>query len=384
MTLKGAPIDSRALLALADAWTSAGIHFHNCCGPTEISICNTVQHHRQPSYPLSIGTPLPNTSLYILDPHWEPSPHTPPHPAALPIGSPGLMYVGGLGPSRGYLNLPSRSQARWLPDPFRPDVPGAVMFNTGDLGRWRLEDGQLDHLGRVDEQVKVKGFRVELDGVGAAMREAGQYPGIEAEGRVTVSAAQALLINDELWGFLTPSGVDLPLIQEGTRRIQPYYAVPTRWVLLEAFPMTRNGKVDKRGLRDMAEAELPGGRTPLTPSSVPTTPIPRVGSAAVTAREMVRAFPPPPPVLYIPPHGVRNPGASANATTCAPQVMSKPTPLQTPPKHPHAPTVSSPHHHQQQQRPLSSPPPHWTAATLDYQFEFPEHEVVAQTQSVQV
>lgn len=77
------------------------------------------------------------------------------------------MWVGGIGVSAGYLNMPEKTAERWRPDPFSSD--GGMMFNTGDLGRWR-KDGQLDHLGRADDQVKVKGFRVELDGVAAAMR----------------------------------------------------------------------------------------------------------------------------------------------------------------------------------------------------------------------
>lgn len=79
------------------------------------------------------------------------------------------MWVGGVGVSGGYVNLPELTAARWRRDPFVEGDGGGMMFNTGDLGRWR-EDGQLDHFGRVDDQVKVKGFRIELDGVAAAMR----------------------------------------------------------------------------------------------------------------------------------------------------------------------------------------------------------------------
>lgn len=76
------------------------------------------------------------------------------------------MWVGGVGVSNGYLNLPERTAERWRHDPF---VEGGMMYNTGDLGKWR-PDGQLDHMGRADDQVKVKGFRVELDGVSSSMR----------------------------------------------------------------------------------------------------------------------------------------------------------------------------------------------------------------------
>lgn len=133
--------------------------FNNCCGPTEISICNTVQPHT-PGYPISIGKPIPNTNVYVLS-------RNPTSTQAVAIGEVGCMWVGGVGVSAGYLNLPEKTAERWMLDPFLGD--GRMMFNTGDLGRWR-NDGQLDHLGRADDQVKVKGFRVELDGVAAAMR----------------------------------------------------------------------------------------------------------------------------------------------------------------------------------------------------------------------
>jgi non-ribosomal peptide synthetase component F len=144
--------------ALADKWAQH-TNFNNCCGPTEISICNTVQPH-SPGYPLSIGKPIPNTNVYILS-------RDPTSTRPVPIGQVGCMWVGGIGVSDGYLNLPQKTAERWKPDPFSGN--GGMMFNTGDLGRWR-KDGQLDHLGRADDQVKVKGFRVELDGVAAAMR----------------------------------------------------------------------------------------------------------------------------------------------------------------------------------------------------------------------
>lgn len=164
--------------ALADKW-ARHTKFNNCCGPTEISICNTVQPHT-PGYPLSIGKPIPNTNVYILS--RDPSKTRP-----VPIGQVGCMWVGGIGVGwvpntdggektahTGYLNLPDKNAERWRPDPF---VKGGMMFNTGDLGRWR-KDGQLDHMGRADDQVKVKGFRVELDGVSAAMRVGSILPPI--------------------------------------------------------------------------------------------------------------------------------------------------------------------------------------------------------------
>ncbi|KAJ3842062.1 putative nonribosomal peptide synthetase [Lentinula raphanica] len=214
--------------SLADKW-SCYTSFNNCCGPTEISICNTVQPHITGS-PLSIGKPIPNTNVYILscDDNIE----------ALPIGQVGSMWVGGIGTNTRYLNLPERTAERWRKDPF---VEGdGMMFNTGDLGRWRL-DGQLDHMGRVDDQVKVKGFRVELDGVSAAIQT---YKGVDR--------AAALLIDSELWGFVTPSTIDTGFVRQAVEKIQPYYAVPTRFLALDHFPATKNGKIDKRALRSIA------------------------------------------------------------------------------------------------------------------------------------
>lgn len=103
---------------------------------------NTVQPHTT-GYSLSIGTPTPNNSVYILDEDLKP----------VPIGEPGVMWAGGRGITRGYINLPEKTAERYRLDPFLND--GSFMFNTGDLGRWR-PDGQLDCLGRIDDQVKVK------------------------------------------------------------------------------------------------------------------------------------------------------------------------------------------------------------------------------------
>jgi len=146
---------------LADKW-ARHTKLSNCCGPTEISIINAVQPHT-PGYPLSIGKPIPNTNVYILS--QDPSSTIP-----IPIGQIGCIWVGGIGVSAGYLNMPEKTAERFKPDPFVGN--GGMMYNTGDLGRWR-QDGQLDHLGRADDQIKFKGFRVELDGVANAMRVSG-------------------------------------------------------------------------------------------------------------------------------------------------------------------------------------------------------------------
>jgi hypothetical protein len=172
------------------------------------------------------------------------------------------MWVGGIGVSRGYLNLPEKTAERWRPNPFMND--GSMMFNTGDFGRWR-PDGQLEHHGRADDQVKIKGFRVELDGVASAMRT---HP--------NVREAVALLIGTELWGFITPAHVDRDCVRAATAKIQPSYAVPSQYIAVDEFPMTRNGKVDKCALTQLSRLgtshlNVLNGRVPFSPS-MPGTP----------------------------------------------------------------------------------------------------------------
>ncbi|KAL6866871.1 non-ribosomal peptide synthetase [Trichoderma novae-zelandiae] len=213
---------------LADLWAKHATYW-NCCGPTETTIVNTMQKHIVGDG-LSIGSPTPNNNVYILDDNGNP----------VPVGEPGTMWAGGSGVSRGYVGLETKTKESYIPDPFAND--GSKMYCTGDLGRWR-PDGSIEILGRVDDQVKVKGFRVELDGVSSSMASA---PG--------VTRACALLIDGEIHGFAVPSHQDSEAILEHTRRLQPYYAVPSSVHLLDEFPTTANGKIDKKALRLLATA----------------------------------------------------------------------------------------------------------------------------------
>ncbi|KAH7346805.1 hypothetical protein BKA65DRAFT_585874 [Rhexocercosporidium sp. MPI-PUGE-AT-0058] len=223
---------------LADDWASQATFF-NCCGPTEVTIVNTMHRHKLGNQ-LSIGKPVPNTSVYILDEDENP----------VPIGQTGLMWVGGAAVSRGYLNLPELTSTRYKRDKF--DSAGSVMFNTGDLCRWN-SDGSIAHEGRADDQVKIKGFRVELDSVSASMETA-----------PFVTKACAIFSEKVLWGFYSGSQyVDEATVKSVVEQRQPYYAVPSKFVFRESLPMTANGKIDKRAL--LASV---GGK-PITP---PTTP----------------------------------------------------------------------------------------------------------------
>ncbi|KAF6845514.1 nonribosomal peptide synthetase 12 [Colletotrichum musicola] len=267
--------------ALAEKW-APHIKFWNVCGPTEISILNTAHLHR-PGAVLSIGKPNPNTNVYVLDDDENP----------VPIGQPGTMWAGGPGVSRGYLNLPELTAQRYKIDKFTQD--GRMMFNTGDLARW-LEDGSLEPLGRKDDQVKISGFRVELDGVSRAIE---RHP--------AVTKGCALKIDEKLWGFYSAaSPVDEAELKVIVGEGQPFYAVPTVWKYLPVIELTANGKVDKRVLRDIA-----GGAAPApAPAALPSGP----GSFSV---------PRPPPIAVGLPTPPKSSGGSSVSTEVASPTKSE-------------------------------------------------------------
>ncbi|EFY86103.1 NRPS-like enzyme, putative [Metarhizium acridum CQMa 102] len=197
---------------LADLWATHATYW-NCCGPTETTIVNTMSKHVAGD-PISIGRPTPNNSVYILDNDGRP----------VPVGVAGVMWAGGHGVTRGYVGLESKTKETYIPDPF-------------------ANDG-------VDDQVKVKGFRVELDGISSSLASA---PG--------VTRATALLIEGEIHGFTTPSGQDEQSILAHTKKLQPYYAIPSKLHQLQIFPTTANGKIDKNALRLMALTPEPKHET---------------------------------------------------------------------------------------------------------------------------
>lgn len=211
---------------LADEWAQ-GRRFLNSCGPTEITIINTLVQHT-PGQDVTIGTPIPGTSVYVLDERQNP----------VPSGEVGEMWVGGIGVTAGYLDDHELTDARYLPDPFHPD--GGRMFRTRDLGRWTLS-GALDHFGRTDDQVKVRGFRVELDSVARALEAA---PGCE-------KAVVLQLDSRTLGAVITPSTADADAARTAVSEALPYYSVPTIIRTLDAVPIGPRGKVDRDLLKEM-------------------------------------------------------------------------------------------------------------------------------------
>ncbi|MEW2378725.1 amino acid adenylation domain-containing protein [Micromonospora sp. NPDC047812] len=227
--------DVRALVA-----GLGGRYLYNQYGPTETHVVSqfalaTAAAADWPALP-PIGRPIANARLYVLDERCEP----------VPAGVLGELYIGGAGLARGYLNRPAATAERFLPDPFAG--PGERMYRSGDLAR-RRADGTVEFVGRADDQVKVRGFRVEPGEVESALRH---VPGVRE--------AAVLLREDtpgdpHLVGYLV-GDVTAEAAREQVRRRLPEHLVPTRWVVLDRLPLTANGKLDRRALRAPEQADV--------------------------------------------------------------------------------------------------------------------------------
>lgn len=207
--------------SLADKWAEFS-DFYNSCGPTETTIVNTMGKHRR-NQPLTIGVPTPNNTVYILDEHGDPC----------AIGEVGEMWAGGDCVTAGYLNNPVLTGERYKYDKFLRGK--RMMFNTRDLGRWN-EDGSLEHLGRSDDQVKVRGFRVELDSVSTVLESIAGC----------IRAVTLKFDNENLIAFVSPATVDINHAREAVAAKLPYYCMPTIIKALPELPTTSRGKIDKR------------------------------------------------------------------------------------------------------------------------------------------
>ncbi len=176
-----------------------------------------------------IGVPIPDLTLHLLDPHGS----------SVPPGVPGELYVGGAGVARGYLNRPELTEQRFVADP----SGSGRLYRTGDVAR-RLADGELDFRGRIDDQVKIRGFRIELGEVQAAIRD---VPGVSD---CAVIAAEASPGDTRLAAYLVSAdGEDIrDAVTDHLRAKLPEYMVPAAFTLLDALPLTRNGKTDRRAL----------------------------------------------------------------------------------------------------------------------------------------
>ena len=260
-----------------DAWRAAHpkAAVVNAYGPTEATV-NCAQYRIEPGSvlpagPVPIGRPFDNARLYVLDAALQPT----------PVGTAGELFLAGPGLARGYLGRPGLTAERFLADPYGP--AGSRMYRTGDLARWRA-DGELEFVRRIDEQVKLHGYRIEPGEVRAELT------------RHRLVADAAVLVREyrpgdrRLVGYAVPRPGTSPTGRELLDHLAaslPGYLVPSAVVLLERLPLTPNGKLDRDALPIPARPEAPtAGRAPRTPQEevlcelfAEALGVPRVGIA---------------------------------------------------------------------------------------------------------
>jgi len=204
---------------------------HNLYGPTEASVDVTFWKCEQDlrGYTVPIGRPVANTQIYILDPAMQP----------VPVGVAGELHIGGVQLARGYLSRPELTAEKFVPNPFGK----GRLYKSGDLARFRA-DGNIEFIGRIDHQVKIRGIRIELDEIESALA---RHPGV----RQCVVIAREDRIGDKrlvAYCALDTTYADATELASVLRRVLPEYMIPSAFVMLDSLPLTANGKIDRRAL----------------------------------------------------------------------------------------------------------------------------------------
>ncbi len=219
-----------------------GVDFYNVYGPSECTVDATAALVRQTPDVPTIGRPIANTKIYLLDSHRQP----------VPLGVTGEIYIGGAGVARGYWRRPQLTAELFVADPFSREA-GARMYRTGDLGRYRA-DGNIEYLGRNDDQVKVRGYRIELGEIEAQLRA---HAGVR-EAVVVAREEEPGGVKRLVGYFVAEVGQELEAespreglkgrLKEHLRQRLPEYMVPAALMRLDALPLTANGKLDRKAL----------------------------------------------------------------------------------------------------------------------------------------
>ena len=229
----------------------------NMYGPTETTIWSTIAELQAGEGPVSIGHPIDNTRVYVVNAACE----------AQPIGIVGELLIGGDGVTHGYHQRPDLTAERFVPTPdsLRSAFDVPRLYRTGDLARWTT-DGTLEYLGRIDNQVKVRGYRIELEEIECLLEQ-----------HVSVEQAVTAVRNDRLIAYIRPVGANICDANDDlTQTLRSYlttklpdYMVPVAFVTIDAIPMTPNGKVDRMALPAPDEAVAPAtARTLVVPRTV--------------------------------------------------------------------------------------------------------------------
>ena len=226
----GAEIFSDELCRQITLYTNADIY--NVYGPTETTVWSTIKEVCNDD--ITIGTPIANTQIYILDKNNKP----------LPIGVPGELCIAGEGVGKGYLNRPELTAEKFVPNPFATEENhhGKIMYHSGDLACWRA-DGEIEYLGRIDTQVKIRGLRIELGEIENVMSS---FAGIQL---TAVADKRDENKRQYLVGYYTSEQkIDEKELRKHLASKLPKYMVPNYFMRLEAMPMTASGKTDRKNL----------------------------------------------------------------------------------------------------------------------------------------
>ncbi|PXX58084.1 amino acid adenylation domain-containing protein/thioester reductase-like protein [Nocardia tenerifensis] len=227
---------------LADRW-AAGRRLYNAYGPTEATVCATIAEFSAGKGVPTIGRAMAGVRAVVLDEHLRP----------LPAGVAGELAIGGAGVARGYLDAPGLTSQRFVADPHAPE-PGRRLYLTGD--RVRLRGNEIEFLGRIDEQVKLRGIRVEPEEVSAALRE---HP--------AVAGAVTIVRGDRLVAYAAGADVTPGALRTFLAERLPTHLVPSAVVVLTALPLSPSGKIDRRALPDPQRARV---ERPVSADSTPT------------------------------------------------------------------------------------------------------------------
>ena len=223
----------------------------NFYGPTETT-ANAIVGRVTPDQTITLGRPIANTQIYLLDSNLQP----------VPAGVPGEIYVGGVGLARGYLNRPELTAEKFLPNPFSKE-PDARLYKTGDLACYRT-DGNIQFLGRVDDQVKIRGFRIELGEIQAVLA---QHPEVR---EAIVLAREDRPGDKRLVAYVVPAYKQFHAtgeLRNVLKKKLPDYMVPSAFVFLDGLPLTSNGKIDRMAL------PVPEGGPELVGYVAPRSPV---------------------------------------------------------------------------------------------------------------
>ena len=216
---------------------SVGRNFFNAYGPTETTVCATIGKCNPEDEKISIGRPIANTQIYILDSHLQP----------VPIGVPGELHIGGVGLAQGYLNRSELTQEKFIPNPFNNSkfkIQNSKLYKTGDLARY-LPDGNIEYLGRIDHQVKIRGLRIESGEIEAVLN---QHPDVQAS---CVILREDTPGDKRLIAYVVIYSQQIPTtshLRQYLLNHLPLYMMPQAFVILESLPLTPNGKIDRSAL----------------------------------------------------------------------------------------------------------------------------------------